>query len=100
MRPVIRFVLVLLGLILVDASAHAQAAQGLQVGVSTQVALQSSAHLAPAPQPPIARKRGVPQMIIGGAALVGGAIIGDDVGTLVMIGGLGYGLYGLYLYLQ
>ncbi len=54
----------------------------------------------PALQPPVTRRRGVPQMIIGGAALVGGAIVGDDVGTLIMLGGLGYGLYGLYLYLQ
>lgn len=100
MRTVIRSVLVLLGLALVGTSARAQAVQGLQVGVSTQVALESSAHLAPAPQPAIARKRGMPQMIIGGAALVGGAIIGDDVGTIVMLAGLAYGIYGLYLFLQ
>lgn len=39
-------------------------------------------------------------MIIGGAALLGGAIIGDDAGQIVMLGGLGVGLYGLYLHLQ
>lgn len=39
-------------------------------------------------------------MIIGGAALLGGAIIGDDVGSIIMLGGLGVGLYGLYLFLQ
>ena len=49
---------------------------------------------------PDLRRRGMPQMIIGGAALVGGLIIGDDVGTLVSLAGLGYGLYGLYLYLN
>jgi hypothetical protein len=39
-------------------------------------------------------------MIVGGAAFVAGALIGDDAGTVVMIGGAVVGLYGLYLYLQ
>jgi hypothetical protein len=34
-----------------------------------------------------------------GAALVLGAVIGDDAGTIVMLGGAGIGLYGLYLFL-
>jgi len=38
-------------------------------------------------------------MIVGGAALVVGAVIGDDAGTLVMLGGAAVGLYGLYLFL-
>ena len=38
-------------------------------------------------------------MVVGGAALVIGAVIGDDAGTIVMLGGAGIGLYGLYLYL-
>ena len=39
-------------------------------------------------------------MIVGGAAFLTGAIIGDDAGTIVMLGGAAVGLYGLYLYLQ
>jgi hypothetical protein len=39
-------------------------------------------------------------MIIGGAIFLVGAIIGDDAGTVIMIGGAGVGLYGLYLYLD
>ena len=39
-------------------------------------------------------------MIIGGATFLAGAIIGDDAGTIVMVGGAAVGLYGLYLYLQ
>ena len=39
-------------------------------------------------------------MIIGGAIFLAGAIIGDDAGTIIMIGGAGIGIYGLYLYLQ
>lgn len=60
----------------------------------------SSGALAPVPQPAIARKKGVPQMLIGGAAILGGAIVGGDAGSIVGLAGLGYGLYGLYLYLQ
>jgi hypothetical protein len=37
-------------------------------------------------------------MIVGGAAVVLGAVIGDDVGTLFMIGGAVALLYGLYQY--
>lgn len=39
-------------------------------------------------------------MIIGGATFLTGAIIGDDAGTIIMVGGAAVGLYGLYLYLQ
>ena len=39
-------------------------------------------------------------MIVGGAALIVGAIIGGTPGTIVMIGGAAVGLYGLYHYLQ
>lgn len=60
----------------------------------------SSGTLASEPQPSISRRRGVPQMIIGGAAILGGAIVGGDAGAIVSLAGLGFGLYGLYLYLQ
>ena len=39
-------------------------------------------------------------MILGGATFLAGALIGDDAGTIVMVGGAAVGLYGLYLYLQ
>ncbi len=39
-------------------------------------------------------------MIVGGAALVVGAIIGDTPGTILMVGGAIVGLVGLYNYLQ
>jgi hypothetical protein len=44
-------------------------------------------------------RNSVALMIVGGAALVVGAVIGDDAGTLVMLGGAAVGLYGLYLFL-
>lgn len=39
-------------------------------------------------------------MIAGGAAVIVGLIIGDDVGTLIAVGGAVVGLYGLYMYLR
>ena len=44
-------------------------------------------------------KNALALMIVGGAALVIGAVIGNDAGTIVMLGGAGIGLYGLYLFL-
>lgn len=39
-------------------------------------------------------------MVVGGAAIVLGALIGDDIGTIFMIGGAVALLIGLYQYLQ
>ena len=39
-------------------------------------------------------------MIVGGAALIVGAVIGGQAGTIVMVGGAGVGLWGLYTYLE
>jgi hypothetical protein len=39
-------------------------------------------------------------MIVGGAALVAGAIVGGKPGTIIMVGGAIVGLVGLYQYLQ
>lgn len=39
-------------------------------------------------------------MIVGLATFIAGAVIGGDAGTIIMIGGAGIGLYGLYQYLQ
>lgn len=44
--------------------------------------------------------RPVALMVVGGAAVVLGAVIGDAPGTLFMIGGTVAFLYGLYQYLQ
>ena len=62
------------------------------------------AETAPIGAPPVIQNRSsnrnaVALMAVGGAALVIGAVIGDDAGTLVMLGGAVVGLYGLYLFL-
>ena len=46
------------------------------------------------------RNQATTLMIVGGAAFIAGAIIGDTPGALFMVGGAGVGLYGLYQYLQ
>ncbi|MGE0158535.1 MAG: hypothetical protein AB7T31_03930 [Gemmatimonadales bacterium] len=38
-------------------------------------------------------------MIVGGAALILGSVIGDDAGAMMMVGGGVVGLVGLYQYL-
>jgi hypothetical protein len=53
---------------------------------------------------PLAAKKNMGQpvalMVVGGAAIILGAVIGGDAGTLFMIGGAVAGLFGLYQYLQ
>jgi hypothetical protein len=39
-------------------------------------------------------------MVVGGAAIILGSVVGDDVGTIFSIGGAIALLYGLYLYLR
>lgn len=39
-------------------------------------------------------------MIVGGAAILVGAIVGGNAGDVFMVGGAVVGLYGLYKYLQ
>jgi hypothetical protein len=46
------------------------------------------------------RRSGQMLTIIGGAIFVAGLIIDDDVGTIVALGGLGLGIYGLLQWLQ
>ena len=69
---------------------------------SAQSSLDSTAPTFTAPAfPGQAREsQNVAMMIVGGAALVVGSVIGGDAGTLMMVGGGVVGLVGLYRYLQ
>lgn len=42
----------------------------------------------------------IAMMVVGGAALLAGLIIGGDAGTVIAIGGVIVGLFGLYQYLR
>lgn len=62
----------------------------------------------PAPAPEVAsvvrRKQAFDRptvlMIVGGALIVTGLIVGDDAANILYLAGAGIGGYGLYLYLQ
>jgi len=70
------------------------AAASLSPRLDARQALEMNAMRRPA------RGSGVGLMILGGAALITGAIIGDTPGTIIMVGGAIVGLYGLYVYLD
>lgn len=103
---------------LLDAAEHAQGTDSAVAAapVATTTAsvergptlasarVASHAVSTPRGAPPVLQNRtsnrnSVALMVVGGAALVIGAVIGDDAGTLVMLGGAAVGLYGLYLFL-
>ena len=44
------------------------------------------------------RAPGATLMIVGGAAIVAGALTGGSGGTVLILGGVGLGAYGVYLY--
>jgi hypothetical protein len=43
--------------------------------------------------------KNVALMVVGAGAMIVGAIVGDTAGTIILIGGAGMALYGLYNYL-
>jgi hypothetical protein len=68
----------------------------IQAGVTLPALVSFEAEAMQGPR----QRRNVRWMIVGGAMLVGGAIVGGDVGTIVSVGGLVIGGVGLYRYLQ
>jgi hypothetical protein len=51
---------------------------------------------------PIDRHQGqdVALMVVGVGAMIAGALVGDTAGTIIIIGGAGMALFGLYHYLE
>jgi hypothetical protein len=92
----------------VASSARAQASTAPFASGPTVQAAQAAVHpdlrmdatVPPALDVRQQLRRSETLMIVGGAIFLAGAIIGDDAGTIIMIGGAGIGIYGLYLYLQ
>ena len=81
----------------------AQAVSFVPFAANATVGVHSKSSNMPAPiAPPRANRhnQAVTLMIIGGAALLGGAIIGGSGGTLIAVGGIVVGAIGLYQYLQ
>jgi len=73
---------------------------GLMSG-SDRSASEALAHTCVAPPLPGVERTStdVALMIVGGAALILGSVIGDDAGAMMMVGGGVVGLVGLYQYL-
>lgn len=74
------------------------------VGPTMEVARVGVRHNTVVVAPAQQRRAGLGQpaamMIVGGAAVLTGLIIGDGVGTAIAVGGAVVGLIGLYQYLQ
>lgn len=71
--------------------------------VIAQVGISRNVSVATAPMPMLqerASRRDAAWMIIGGATLVVGSVVGGDSGQIMMIGGAVIGLVGLWRYLQ
>ena len=80
---------------IVTASAPLAGPRAAQSGVTRLVPAAG-----PAPYRAPGERRDVAWMIVGGAALVVGSMIGGDGGTIIMITGGVIGLVGLMRYLQ
>lgn len=83
---------------------QAEVSSPAAVGPTTSaasVAVRRSAADAPAPMAaPRGNDRATALMIVGGAAVLTGIVIGNGAGYAISVGGAVVGLYGLYLYLQ
>jgi hypothetical protein len=83
-----------------DVEAPARAAGPTTDAARAGVTQQTSDELRPAAQTRRGHGRPMALMVVGGAALLTGLIIGGDAGTVIAVGGALVGLYGLYEYLQ
>ncbi len=65
-----------------------------------RVSADKNASLAPAAQIRRGQGKDVALMVVGVGAMVVGAIVGGDAGTVILIGGAAMALFGLYNYLE
>jgi len=86
----------------VAQGAPALRASGAPVAAQASVGVRKAKAVpAPLPAPPRADTRqNRAMMIVGGAAMLTGAVVGSDAGTLISVGGAVVFLWGLYQYLQ
>lgn len=105
------FLFTVLGSLMAASPATAQSASRSAPAAGPRVELSATAMHAPsasldrdAALLAATRRQGLGQpmamMIVGGAALLAGVVIGGDAGTLIALGGVIVGLIGLYQYLQ
>ena len=86
------------------AQSNAFEHQMVAAAVLRPSSIPSPANLSPwRPDPSVAtrfhsRAPGATLMIVGGAALVAGILVGGSGGTFLIVGGIAVGAYGFYLY--
>jgi hypothetical protein len=68
-----------------------------QVGIRRA---EEAKKVAPAADAHMGAGRNVALMVVGGAALIIGAVIGGTAGVLIAVAGAAVGLYGLYNFVQ
>lgn len=71
------------------------AAVGFRVD-QTKVSAMTKLNVAPRPH----AGQDVALMVVGVGAMIVGALVGDTAGTIIIIGGAGMALFGLYHYLE
>ena len=87
----------------VAAPAAEQSVSLAPFAANTTVGIHQLAPSGPVPYAPPPREHvgsNVAMMIVGGAALVVGAVVGGTPGTIIMVGGGVIGLVGLFRYLE
>ena len=78
-----------------------QTPAGPTMDAATVAVKNASSELkAPAPAPGKYYDQGTKLMIVGGAAILTGIVVGGDAGHAISIAGAVIGLYGLYKYLE
>ncbi len=73
------------------------AAVGFRVN---EAKVDASTKVTAAPLVPRHQGQDVALMVVGVGAMIAGALIGDTPGTIILIGGAGMALFGLYHYLE
>jgi len=79
-------------------ASGAPAASRLSVGVRKSLNAPTPAPIPKAPRSDTKQNRAM--MIVGGAAILTGALISNDAGTMISVGGAVVFLWGLYQFLQ
>lgn len=81
-----------------DSSIAGASRDGLRAGVQSRPIEPTARPLMAPTQAGLGQSKAM--MIVGGAALIVGAVIGNTAGSLIMVGGAVVGLVGLYEYLR
>jgi len=89
-----------------QAPAKAPTAQRVSAGPTVSASVvgirraETEKKVAPAADTHMGAGRNIALMVVGGAALIIGAVIGGTPGVLIAVAGAAIGLYGLYNFVQ